>query len=626
MSSGTSVSQQEKMRRKHCTSSLELSLRGRGKLGKYHKLTANKKDFLSENIDAKNQRASKFRKRCVTFNESTPKRRHRTIADQEIIANSNSIIDHPRNRLAIKSPSSHQNSSQIDCESGHHCVFRAASSGCCDSDANELCDSDFPVSRATARRKLWGFSTPESGDRSAVAQTNPSSRFHRSPLPSSSTSSKQSRSLCSKHNSSRERDQRKPSSSSDSFDTLDEEDEVSDDDWNANEGWKKRKNVYFVSDGENRPTEMFRTDLVHRMKMDEQDAVNSIDEEDLVRMEDRWRQEWSKGVQVNQSKRVPNPVQEDHPCSSDIKETHRSAIKLTAKYNWTHFKKYVDHSVKPHKPPRKMHYQCDGQDLLYLKRLNELRVEMSLSPISEKLFGHLLDEFEVDCYMRIHHDLLSSLTEPREFAPCHAEYDEDACCDICRQPDFEADDAIVFCDGCNLSVHQSCYGIDNLPEDEWMCQVCLLTGYQTSPACVLCPVTGGAMKVTKRGQWAHIVCALWIPEVRFEDVNHREPITNISDIPDERWMFRCSVCDTKQGACIQCTVSNCSTAFHVSCAFRNNQVMRIEHESTNDDVVRLVSLCERHSRISRSPTKTSFAEVRDADDPRHPVSYVPSAF
>ncbi len=40
------------------------------------------------------------------------------------------------------------------------------------------------------------------------------------------------------------------------------------------------------------------------------------------------------------------------------------------------------------------------------------------------------------------------------------------------------------------------------------------------------------MKSTKKGQkWAHVSCALWIPEVSIGCVEKMEPITKISSIP-----------------------------------------------------------------------------------------------
>ena len=40
------------------------------------------------------------------------------------------------------------------------------------------------------------------------------------------------------------------------------------------------------------------------------------------------------------------------------------------------------------------------------------------------------------------------------------------------------------------------------------------------------------MKSTKTGaKWAHVSCALWIPEVSIGDVDKMEPITKISSIP-----------------------------------------------------------------------------------------------
>jgi hypothetical protein len=60
------------------------------------------------------------------------------------------------------------------------------------------------------------------------------------------------------------------------------------------------------------------------------------------------------------------------------------------------------------------------------------------------------------------------------------------------------------------------------------------------------------MKATKSGQkWAHVSCALWIPEVSIGCVEKMEPITKISKIPPSRWNLVCVLCKERVGSCIQ---------------------------------------------------------------------------
>lgn len=78
---------------------------------------------------------------------------------------------------------------------------------------------------------------------------------------------------------------------------------------------------------------------------------------------------------------------------------------------------------------------------------------------------------------------------------------------------------------------QACYGIPMIPYGEWLCRVCSARDKQAR--CILCPIEGGALKRVRPGNssWAHLCCALWIPEVRVGNADKMEPITNIDAIP-----------------------------------------------------------------------------------------------
>ena len=170
-----------------------------------------------------------------------------------------------------------------------------------------------------------------------------------------------------------------------------------------------------------------------------------------------------------------------------------------------------------------------------------------------------------------------------------------ALCGICQEGDWEDDDKIIFCDDCNLAVHQTCYGSGarRIPDKAWYCDACTYTrrtGNKQLQECVLCPRRGGALKRTSDFRWAHIVCGLWIPEAEFLDPEGRD-IIHPFGVNEKRLDLICSLCKQPGGACIQCKAPRCLTAFHVTCAQRKGLHM-VEKEK--DDHVEFVAFCEKH--------------------------------
>lgn len=111
---------------------------------------------------------------------------------------------------------------------------------------------------------------------------------------------------------------------------------------------------------------------------------------------------------------------------------------------------------------------------------------------------------------------------------------EDSKCAICDDGECENANAIVFCDGCDLAVHQECYGVPYIPEGQWHCRKCQQIPRQTAH-CVFCPNTDGAFKQTTTNLWAHLLCAIWIPEVRLANPAFMEPVEGLELVPKSRW-------------------------------------------------------------------------------------------
>ncbi|CAO2608730.1 Bromodomain and PHD finger-containing protein 3 [Lemmus lemmus] len=245
------------------------------------------------------------------------------------------------------------------------------------------------------------------------------------------------------------------------------------------------------------------------------------------------------------------------------------------------------------KPPEELdaevEYDMDEEDLAWLDMVNEKRRVDGHSSVSADTFELLVDRLEKESYL-----------ESRSSGAQQSLIDEDAFCCVCLDDECHNSNVILFCDICNLAVHQECYGVPYIPEGQWLCRCCLQSPSRPVD-CVLCPNKGGAFKQTSDGHWAHVVCAIWIPEVCFANTVFLEPIEGIDNIPPARWKLTCYICKQKGlGAAIQCHKVNCYTAFHVTCAQRAGLFMKIEpmrETSLNGTIftVRKTAYCEAHS-------------------------------
>jgi hypothetical protein len=106
---------------------------------------------------------------------------------------------------------------------------------------------------------------------------------------------------------------------------------------------------------------------------------------------------------------------------------------------------------------------------------------------------------------------------------------------VCFDGSSSENNRIVFCDGCNASIHQICYGITEIPEGDYYCDRCRFVQkvimtledsdldmidngiydgkmIKDTVRCCLCPLSHGGMKPTTDGRWVHLACALWACE------------------------------------------------------------------------------------------------------------------
>ncbi|CAH3189731.1 unnamed protein product, partial [Porites evermanni] len=190
-------------------------------------------------------------------------------------------------------------------------------------------------------------------------------------------------------------------------------------------------------------------------------------------------------------------------------------------------------------------------------------------------------------------------------------------CGICLDDVSDEGDEIVECDNCGITVHEGCYGINDedsdsgksndtdSPTELWFCDACKVG---LLPDCELCPNLGGIFKETDTGQWVHLLCALYTPDVAFVKPEKLQCVT-LSEVPPYKWGAKdCNLCEderfSRTGVCIECDAGMCRTYFHVTCAQMYGLLSEVPEECDEDVADPLFAHCRLHAVKRTSDSKS----------------------
>ncbi|KAH0455269.1 hypothetical protein IEQ34_015301 [Dendrobium chrysotoxum] len=190
-------------------------------------------------------------------------------------------------------------------------------------------------------------------------------------------------------------------------------------------------------------------------------------------------------------------------------------------------------------------------------------------------------------------------------------------CDFCCLGESDVkSNRLLLCDSCNVSVHQKCYGVHEVPAGGWLCSWCNYLEaagrksqrnaddeYASTSPCLLCPKASGALKPlagnlegSEETKFVHLFCCLWIPSMHVEDVGVMEPVMNVEGLQDARRRLVCYLCKVKHGTCVRCSHGTCRTSVHPVCARAANHQMEIWGKLGLDNV-ELRVFCSKHSSL-----------------------------
>ena len=216
---------------------------------------------------------------------------------------------------------------------------------------------------------------------------------------------------------------------------------------------------------------------------------------------------------------------------------------------------------------------------------------------SEFVTGSQRDKRELDKQKIEEYQAVQKRLQEAELAwQAQLDQDMDAVCDVCFDGEVTPENQIIFCDACNVAVHQRCYGIDQIPTGNYFCQTCihfevdkeyLAARRRAGPPtkitrhpiiCELCPRRQGAFvqvdqpvkegeREPKKAKWVHVGCAKW-QGMNYIDDTTKDKIEDLTVLKNyfKAQGYECCLCKGKMGALHPCREEGCDKFMHLTCA------------------------------------------------------------
>lgn len=231
---------------------------------------------------------------------------------------------------------------------------------------------------------------------------------------------------------------------------------------------------------------------------------------------------------------------------------------------------------------------------------------------------------------------------------------EEIVCQVCNSGDYQDKNLIVFCSLCNVSTHQNCYGMQKVPKEDWLCDLCIKFGANGKYLrCWMCNCRGGVLKESDipiqseflkrngnytefmnskepelgsfiedmkkveypvkqlydfykesykfsdeelknepvpQNMWVHSSCVLWNKYISVKD----NKLKGFQDVPIYQFLKNCAVCNSSVGCTIKCCRDDCNVYYHVECGRRVKLFMEMIGSSNNH---RFLMYCASHTPL-----------------------------